>query len=110
MHERGNQHIFQHAALRQQVMILKHEADVAIAEIGERGLRQIENFLVVEAHRAAGWLVESAENMKQRALAGAARPHNGQGFAAIEVEIDIPKHAQRTAARGIIFTELANVK
>ena len=36
--QRGDQHIFQHGALRQQIVILKDEADVPIAKIGQAPL------------------------------------------------------------------------
>ena len=40
-----DQHVFQHRALRQQVVLLKHEADLPAAELGECRLVQLEGIL-----------------------------------------------------------------
>src|SRR5712691_13244522 len=64
-HERGNQHVLDHRALRQQTVVLKHEADRAVAERRERGCRKLERILAVERHRARGRRLERAEHVQQ---------------------------------------------
>ena len=39
-HQGREQHVFQHAALRQEILILEDEADVTIAEIGQPAFRE----------------------------------------------------------------------
>lgn len=46
--ERGDQDVFQHVALRQEVVVLEDEADVLIAEGGLFGLGQSERILSQE--------------------------------------------------------------
>jgi hypothetical protein len=45
----GHQDIFQHRALRQQMMILKHEADMTIAKAGQVTVAERERILAVQA-------------------------------------------------------------
>ncbi len=63
---------------------------------GERALlrRQRQQVLAVEAHRAAGHAVELApgEHLRQRGLARAVGPHNGDHLAGGDVEIDAIEH------------------
>ena len=73
-------------ALRQQVVVLEDEADVPVAEVGQLALGQGERVLAVEADGAGGRPVEGAEDVQQRALAGAGRPHD--------------RHAAPASARG----------
>ena len=67
--QRRDQDVLQHAALRQQVVILEHEPDVPVAERGQVRLRQGERVHAVERDRPAGRRVERAEDVEQRALA-----------------------------------------
>ena len=84
IHERRHQHIFQNGALRQQMMILKDEADPTIAERGQFWLGKCEGVGPFQRDGAARGLFERAENVQQGALARAGRPHHGQGVAALE--------------------------
>src|SRR5258705_3191477 len=56
---------------RHQVERLKDEADFAIADLGQPLARQCADVLTVESIAARGWRVEAAEDVHQRALAGA---------------------------------------
>ena len=96
----GIEHVFQHRALRQQVVLLKHEADLPAAEVGERGLVELERILAGEADAAGGRRLERAEDRQQRALAGAAGTEDGEVFAASERERHAVEHAERLARRG----------
>jgi hypothetical protein len=46
--EGRHQHVLEHRALRQQAVILKHEPDLRVAEIGESAGRQRERILPAE--------------------------------------------------------------
>jgi hypothetical protein len=47
-HERRHQHVLEHRALGQQAVILKHEPDLGVPEIGESSRRQREWILSAE--------------------------------------------------------------
>ena len=60
------------------MMILKDEADRAIAEVGERRVGELERILFAEPIAAAGRPFKRAEQVEQRALAGAGRADDGE--------------------------------
>ena len=91
-------------------MILKDEADGAIAEVGQLRLRQGEGVLVAEADAAVRRPVERAEDVQQRTFAGAGRPHHGHGLAALDFEIHVAQHGKRTGRSGIVFIEVFDAK
>ena len=61
--ERRNEHVLEHRALRQQAVILKHEADRLVAEGGERCCGKLKGILAVERDRARGRRLEGAEHV-----------------------------------------------
>src|SRR5262249_41178506 len=86
------------------------EADVPVAEVGELLLGQGEGIGVAQPDLAGGGLVEGAEDVQQRALAGAGRPHDGDGLGGLQVQVDFTEDGQRTAAGGVGFGEVADVQ
>ena len=68
---------------------LKNETDLVVADIGQIVLGQLTEVAIRQPHRAVRRLVECAEQIQQRALAGAGRPHNRHGRTRCELEIDI---------------------
>ena len=106
----GNEDVFQHGALRQEVMVLKDETDVPVAVVGEAAFAEGERILAVEPHGAGSRPVERAEDVQQRALARAGRPHDGEGVAALHLQADAAQHGQRAGARGIFFTEVLDLQ
>src|SRR5262245_44871677 len=79
--EHRDQHIFEHRTLRQQMMILKHEANRAIAKLCELAVGKLEGMLVAELVRPRGCPFEGAEQVEQCALARAGRPEDAERFA-----------------------------
>ena len=67
--------------------LLKHKAQVAVAQISELVVAEVFHRGVVEPVAAAGGAVEAAENIHGRAFAGAGRPHHGQVIPPIDGEI-----------------------
>ena len=55
--------------------LLKHKAQVAVAQISERVIAEVFHRGVVEPVAATGRAVEAAENIHGRAFAGAGRSH-----------------------------------
>ncbi len=72
--------------LRQQVVRLEDEAEVAAADLGELVVVHVGDVLVAEEVMAAGAAVEAAEEVQQRGFAGAGRAHEGDEVAFLEVE------------------------
>jgi hypothetical protein len=83
---RGDEDVFQHGTLRQQMMVLENETDVPVAEIGQEPLGQGERVGAFEPHRAGGRAIERPKQVEQRALAGAGRTHDGHGVAALDFQ------------------------
>jgi hypothetical protein len=96
----GQQHVFQHGALRQQVMLLEDEADLPIAKGGQLRLGQLERVQAVERHPPAAGRLQGAQHAQQGALAGAAGADNRQVLPALHGQRDIAEHHQRLAASG----------
>ena len=67
--------------------LLKHKAQVAVAQISELVIAEFFHRSVVEPVAAAGGAVEAAENIHGCAFAGAGRSHHGQIITSIDSEI-----------------------
>ena len=91
-------------------MVLKHEADRTVAEVGKLRLREGERVGAVEADGAAGRPVERAEQVQERALAGAGRAHDGERLAAVEAERHVTEDGERAAPCRVVFAELFDLK
>ena len=63
MRERGHEHVFHHGALRQEMMALKDETHLAIAQGGKLGVVQTAKFAAVKGECAAGGLIERADQV-----------------------------------------------
>ena len=106
--QKRHQHVFQHRALRQQMMLLKHEADLPAAERGQRGFVELERILARQPDAAGGRRLERADDRQQRALAGAAGAEDRQVFAAPQRERHAGEHAERLARRGILLDDVVD--
>ena len=71
-----------------QIVELKHEADVLAAVAGERGVVEFGELLPAVEHRAAGGHVEPAQDIEQRALAAAGRAQQHDELAGVQIEVD----------------------
>ncbi len=78
--------VFDDRVLRQQVVGLEDEADVAAADLGELVVVHVGDVFVAEEIMAAGAAVEAAEQVQQRGFARAGRAHQGDEVAFLEVE------------------------
>src|SRR4051794_22909414 len=92
------------------MMILKDEADVSIAKVGELLFRQREGVGVCESDLAARGPIERAKYMQERAFARAARSHDGQRLAFLDREANVAKHRQTAGAGGIIFAQVIDLQ
>jgi hypothetical protein len=89
--------------LWQQVVGLKNEADLLVAYSGELRLGEVREFLSVQLDAAASGGVERAEDVEQRAFAGAGGANNREGIAALDNERDAAKHRHGIAVRTFVL-------
>jgi hypothetical protein len=108
--QRRRKHVFQHAALRQQAVVLKDEADLLIAKGGLLFFSQRKGVLPIERNRAGGWLIESAQDVKQRAFATARRPHDCDGITTLKFQVDVIQNGQRPAWCVVLFGKMRNLE
>src|SRR5207244_2941073 len=78
--ERRHGDIVQRRELREQVVELEDEADVAVAEARQRLLSHLERVLAVVEDVAGGRRIERSDDVQEGALAHAAGPDQGRHF------------------------------
>ena len=84
--------VFQRGEFRQQVMELVDEAERAVAQFAALRLAHLLHFLPEDLRRCRRWLVQSAEQMQQGALAGTGSADDGDALAALHFEVDAVQH------------------
>src|SRR5207253_4186006 len=104
------QHVFKHRALRQQIMFLENETDVPVAKKGKRGIREAKWLLIAEPVGAGRWPIERAEQVQERAFAGAGRAEDGDGLAGSEIEVDAAQDFEDAATGREILAEVFDVQ
>ena len=87
-------HVLERGEFGQQVVELVDEAERAVAQRAARGVRQRAHLLAGDVDLARGRRVEAAEQVQQRALAGAGRAEDRDGLAACAP----PARGRRTPA------------
>src|SRR5262245_21372617 len=91
--------VLAHAEVRQQVEELEHVADRAPAQERLRAERELREVLAVELDRARAGLVEARDQVQERRLARAARPHHAHEGTGLEHEVEPAQDLER--ARGL---------
>ena len=97
-----NHDVLKSRELREELVKLKHEADVAVAEVAELLRVQTAHVNAVDDNGAAVGPVERAHDLKQRGLAGTARTDNAHDLALADVQVDAFEDLQRAEALGDI--------
>jgi hypothetical protein len=87
-----DQNVFQYRALRQEVVVLKNEADMTVAEIRQGRLGKLKWVSTVKADSAGSGSVQRAQNVEESTLARPRRTHDCQGFAASKLETHIAQN------------------
>lgn len=108
--ERGQQHVFDYGVLRQEMMLLKHEAEGLIAKFCQRDFAKRARIRGVERDRAGGRLIQRAEQMQQRALARAGRPEQRKRLAGRNFERHVAQNFDKARAACKIFGEMRNAE
>ena len=101
--EGGNHDVLDGRKLGQQLVELKHEAQVAVAEVAERPLRQGGSVDAIDTYRTAVGAVEGADDLQQGGLAGTAGANDAHHLAFVDVQVDALQHLKRAEALGDTF-------
>ena len=88
-------HVFKRRQIRNQVELLKDEADFLRAKAGQRVAGKRGDFLPVERHAPGGRCIEATEDIQQRAFAGAGRAHHGDPLAFFHCEGNVVERIER---------------
>ncbi len=102
--------VFQHGALRQQVMVLEHEPDLLVSEAGELFLGQAEGVDVPKQHRAGVGRLQGPEYMQQGALADPGLPNNRDTLSLTNNKVQAGKNPDNVLALSILFAELHSLE
>src|ERR1035438_4680524 len=97
----GNFGVFDGAEVAHQVVALEDETKGIAAQSGQGIAVEAGDIDAADAIGAGRRLVETADDVHEGGLAGAGCAHDGDEFAALNGQADVPEHCQRHAARRI---------
>ena len=91
-------------------MVLKKEADLSIAKLGQLLFAEPVGIVAVQCDTPAGWRFQAAHDVQQRALADAGRTHDGRRFTALHRKRHAGQHRERSTRRRVFLGDLRNFK
>ena len=100
--------VLQRRRARQQVELLEHEADPPVADARERVARQVRDVLAGEPVAARRRRVEAADQVHERRLARAGRPHDRDELALGDVDRHAGERAHLGLAQRVDLDEIAD--
>ncbi len=92
------------------MVVLKHKADLSVAERGKALIVQFEWIHAVHQHGPRGWWLERSQDIKKRALAAARGTDDRNGVPRFQGETDLRKHAEPTRRCRIFLRYFPNFK
>src|SRR5690606_2472753 len=93
--------------IRDQMKRLEDEAELAIANRRKAPVRKAAHVLAAEQDRAFGRPIDEAEEVQQRALAAARRPHHGDELTGLDRDADV---LQRNGFHAVRAVDLVDVR
>lgn len=90
-----NHDVFERREFGEELVELKDESDVLVAEVGQFATVKRQHVGAVDKEAAGVGLVERADDLEQRGFACAARPYDADNFAFLDVEVDALEHFKR---------------
>ena len=99
----GNEYIFQHGTLGQQMVRLKNEANLLVANRCEFWLGEVREFFPIQLDATASGGVERAEDVKQGAFAAAGRADDRKGIGTTDSERDSVQYRHGFAIRAFVL-------
>jgi hypothetical protein len=106
--EQGNLDVLDNRVLRQQVVRLKDEAQIAAADLGQLVVVHLRNVLVAEEVLPAGRPIQTAKQIEQRGLAGARRSHEGDEFALLDHQGDAAQGVYGDRLQVVVFDQIVD--
>ncbi len=103
----GHCRVFERVEFRKQVVELKDEPDVAVAERDDLGIGQGGQFGVGDGDGALVCAIEASQEVQEGALAHARGADDGHHFARCDRQMQITQHGQRRAANRVGLHEAA---
>jgi hypothetical protein len=97
--DRRGDEVVEHAQVRKQVVLLEHEADaLAQRDFVALGCEPVDA-RAVDVYQAALRPQQPGDAAQDRRFAGAGRPDDRHGLAAVHVEIDTAQHGRRAVGQ-----------
>src|SRR5690606_22281230 len=93
----------------EEIETLEDEAELLVAQVRELVAVELVDIDAVQQVGAAGRAVEAAEHVHQRRLAGAARTHEGDEFALVDVERDAANGMNGNLARLVDLVDVLDL-
>ena len=94
--------VLQRAQPLDEVELLEHEADAAAAHGGEAAVAEAADVDAVDADRAARRLLQRADDVHQRRLAGPGRTDDDDELALLDAQVDAVERRDRRGARVVL--------
>jgi hypothetical protein len=92
---------------RDEVEGLEDEADAPVAQVGEVVEVPVADGLPVEGVGPGGGPVEAADDVEERRLPGAARPHHHRELAGLDVEVHAAERRHDGPAEQVVLRDAA---
>src|SRR5262249_15237577 len=102
-------HVLERGGAWQEVEPLEDEADEPVAHDRAPVVGPIADVEAAERVRAARGAIETAEDVHERRLAAARRPHDGHDLAVLDLEIDVAQRAHDPGARDVVLGDAAEL-
>ncbi len=99
--------VLQHRELLNQVVRLKDEADPRRTDLAKLVVVHLRDVVIAQEVVARGRPVEAAEQVQQRALAGAGGTHDRHVVAGGDLERDAANGMHRLGAHHVVFLEIS---
>ena len=99
--------VLERGELGQQMMELIDEAERAIAHLAALRFRQRREGRAVDEHFAAGWRIQPAEQMQQRAFSRAGGADDGDALSGVDIEVDAHQDRNVERSGAIRFAQIA---
>ena len=100
--------VFQCTGARQQVEVLEHEADLAVAQFGELVGVQLSDIAPLQDVAAAVGYVQAAEDVHQGRLAGTRWPHDRDELAGLHGQVDAAQGVHVDAVQRVGLVQFAD--
>ena len=107
--DHGQFHVFQRAGAWQQVELLEHKANLAVAQPRQRVGAHVVHRLTGQAVFARGGCVQAAQDVHERAFAGPRGAHDGHKVAGLNLQRHPIQGLHRLVAQGVGFHQIANL-